>query len=107
MLPPTAQVATQQGTYLGKLLTDVPFENLSSEQGFEPAFQYKHQGSMAYVGSDRAVIDSPILGVCKGFFTMLMWKGAYWGKSVSLRCKVLMAFDWGKALLLGRDTSRL
>jgi len=107
MLPPTAQVATQQGTYLGKLLTEVPYEKLSNEEGFEPAFQYKHQGSMAYVGNDRAVIDSPILGVCKGIFTMLMWKGAYWSKSVSIRCKILMAFDWAKATLLGRDTSRL
>jgi NADH dehydrogenase FAD-containing subunit len=93
MLPPTAQVAAQQGKYLGKLLTEVPYEKLGHDDGFEPAFQYNHQGSMAYVGGDSAVIDSPIIGVSKGLITMLMWKGAYWGKSVSFRCKVLMAFD--------------
>lgn len=107
MLPPTAQVAAQQGSYLGTLLTEVPYAKLAHEDGFEPAFQYNHQGSMAYVGGERAVIDSPQLGVFKGFFTMIMWKGAYWGKSVSLRCKILMAFDWAKSYILGRDTARL
>lgn len=107
MLPPTAQVAAQQGTYLGKLLSGVPYDDLANPTGFDPPFQYNHQGSMAYVGSDRAVIESPIFGVSSGMLTMLMWKGAYWGKSVSLRCKVLMAFDWCKVYILGRDTSRL
>lgn len=107
MLPPTAQVATQQGVYLGQLLTEVPYEKLAEAETVGKSFDYNHQGSMAYVGGDRAVIDSPLFGVSKGFLTMIMWRGAYWGKSVSLRCKVLMAFDWAKAYVLGRDTSRI
>jgi NADH:ubiquinone reductase (non-electrogenic) len=107
MLPPTAQVAAQQGTYLGKLFTEVPYDKLAHKEGFETSFKYDHQGSMAYVGGERAVIDSPLIGVWKGLITAVMWKGAYWGKSVSMRCKVLMAFDWAKTYLIGRDTSRL
>lgn len=106
LLPPTAQVAAQQGVYMGRLLSEVPYEQLVCPEGFEPAFHYDHQGSMAYVGSHRAVIDSPSLGVWKGLTTMFLWKGAYWSKSVSLRCKILMAFDWTKTALLGRDTAR-
>lgn len=106
MLPPTAQVAAQQGTYLGRVLSEVPYEGLKHPDGFDPNFKYDHQGSMAYVGSHCAVIESPILGVMKGFFTGVMWKGAYWAKSVSLRSKILMAFYWGRTHLLGRDVSR-
>lgn len=106
-LPPTAQVAAQQGKYLATLLSSVPREELGREAGLDSPFEYSHAGSMAYVGGDRAVIESPVLGVSMGLFTMLMWRGAYWSKSVSLRCKVLIAFDWLKAYLLGRDSSRL
>jgi NADH:ubiquinone reductase (non-electrogenic) len=106
MLPPTAQVAAQQGTYLGRALTEVPHDQLAHPVGFDPHFQYDHQGSMAYVGSHCAVIESPVLGVMKGFFTGIMWKGAYWAKSVSLRSKILMAFNYAKTHLLGRDVQR-
>lgn len=107
MLPPTAQVAAQQGAYLADLLSGVPYEKLGHADGFDPPFRYNHQGAMAYVGADRAVIESPIFGVSQGIFTMLMWRGAYWTKSVSIRCKILMGFDWAKTFFLGRDTSRL
>lgn len=107
MLPPTAQVAAQQGRYLAKVFGGVPTSELGNEQGFEPKFEYDHQGSMAYVGGERAVIDSPFFGVSSGFITMLLWRGAYWAKCVSFRCQVLMAFDWVKVQVLGRDTTRL
>jgi len=103
MLPPTAQVAAQQGTYLGQVLSEVPYEELGHPEGFNPHFRYNHQGSMAYVGAHRAVIDSPQLGNLKGVVTGLMWKGAYWAKSLSLRAKIQMAFYWGKSQTVGRD----
>lgn len=107
MLPPTAQVAAQQGKYLAKLLSGVPYEHLGRKADLDLPFEYSHAGSMAYVGGDRAVIESPLLGVSTGLVTMMLWRGAYWSKSVSLRCKVLIAFDWLKAYFLGRDSSRL
>jgi NADH dehydrogenase FAD-containing subunit len=103
MLPPTAQVAAQQGAYLGQVLSEVPYEALGHADGFDPHFKYNHQGSMAYVGNHKAVIDSPQLGNLKGVVTGVMWKGAYWAKSVSLRCKILMAFYWGRTHTVGRD----
>jgi NADH dehydrogenase FAD-containing subunit len=102
MLPPTAQVAAQQGAHLGKVLSEVPYEELGHPEGFEPHFKYNHQGSMAYVGNHRAVIDSPQLGNLRGVVTGCMWKGAYWAKSISLRCMLLMALSWGRTHTLGR-----
>jgi len=104
--PPTAQVAGQQGAYLATILNGVAYEELGNKEGFAPTFEYSHAGSMAYVGGEAAVIDSPIFGVSTGILSYLMWKGAYWGKSVSVRMKVGMAFDWTKSWFLGRDTSR-
>jgi len=102
MLPPTAQVASQQGAYLGKVLSEVPYEELAHPEGFEPHFKYDHQGSMAYVGSHRAVIDSPQLGNLRGLVSGVMWKGAYWAKAISTRSKILMALAWGRSHTLGR-----
>lgn len=107
MLPPTAQVAAQQGEYLAKILNTVPYKELGHESGFTPVFEYNHMGSMAYIGGESAAIDSPIFGVSSGLLTYVLWKGIYWGKSVSLNMKVSMCFDWAKSWFLGRDTSRL
>ena len=71
-LPATAQVASQQGKYLGRKFTrlarqqgvlaanDVPM-GLSDEFVTSP-FRYQHLGSLAYIGSDRAIADLPIFG---------------------------------------------
>merc|ERR1712151_1011477 len=96
----------QQGQYLASILNTVPHEKLGHEDGFSPPFNYDHQGSMAYVGGEKAVIESPIFGVSSGLLTYMMWKGVYGGKSVSPTMKVNMAFDWLKVKCLGRDISR-
>jgi len=107
MLPPTAQVAAQQGEYLAKILNEVPYSELRHETGFEPHFEYKHMGSMAYIGGEHAAIDSPLFGISSGVLTYILWKGIYFGKSVSFKMKVSLCFDWLKTWSLGRDTSRL
>merc|ERR1712194_822509 len=58
MLPPTAQVAAQQGEYLAKIINAVELKDLGHREGFSPPFEYNHAGSMAYVGDESAVIDS-------------------------------------------------
>lgn len=107
MLPATAQVAAQQGEYLASVLNGVKFEELGHKDGFSPAFEYSHGGSMAYVGGEHAVVESPIFGVQKGLATYVLWKGVYWGKSVSMTMKFQMCVDWARSWFLGRDTSRL
>ena len=63
---------------------------------------------MAYVGEDSAVMsDSNIFPNLKGWFVLWIWRGVYFSKTVSYRSKALMAFDWGKAKVFGRDVSRL
>jgi NADH dehydrogenase FAD-containing subunit len=52
-LPATAQVAYQEGRFAADSFNTGPF---SKESGDMP-FQYKHLGSLAYVGADQAVAD--------------------------------------------------
>lgn len=98
-LPPTAQVAQQEGNYLAKA-----FNRRARGRQVEP-FRYKHYGMLAYIGSDRALADlEAVKG--KGFVTWLFWRSAYVTRLVSLRNKILVLFDWFKTLAFGRDTSR-
>ena len=105
-LPATAQVASQQGKYLGRayaifrhtIMNSQPFFRIQhnieywlhychittgitvgkllsktngniliqdpsqlEEKGYKP-FEYKHLGSFAYVGDNRAVLEVPVLG---------------------------------------------
>jgi hypothetical protein len=75
---PTAQVASQQGTYLARLFKQlakrdelleqieaVKFEGANTErlekqlakiENLRP-FHYSHQGSLAYIGSEKAIAD--------------------------------------------------
>lgn len=61
------QVAKQQGEYLAGLLgkgqvrqgRDIPPE--------AKPFKYAHKGSLAYVGSDKAVMDVPSVGPIFGW----------------------------------------
>ncbi|KAG8830191.1 NADH:ubiquinone oxidoreductase [Serendipita sp. 399] len=82
---PTAQVAAQQGTYVGRLFNqmaekekleasvedlkrskaelneiDAASKKLLKASKFKP-FHYSHQGSLAYIGSDKAIADLPFL----------------------------------------------
>ena len=61
------QVAAQQGKFMAKLLASgklAPDKPLPAE--VRP-FKYGHKGSLAYVGSDKAVMDVPGMGPITGF----------------------------------------
>lgn len=78
-LPPTAQVAHQQGSYLAKAFNEMARTTSSGRPQIQP-FNYNHQGALAYIGMDKAVADLNILGLnvaSHGFFTFLFWKAAY------------------------------
>lgn len=53
-----------QGEYFAKLLRRGIKPGLELPEGAEP-FRYGHKGSLAYVGSDRAVMDMPGVGPIK------------------------------------------
>ncbi|KDN43963.1 FAD/NAD(P)-binding domain-containing protein [Tilletiaria anomala UBC 951] len=133
---PTAQAASQQGAYLARVfnqlakvdvlegkidaanrkpLTDaVRQEILALEKQLNRAskikpFHYTHQGSLAYIGKDKAIADIPVLGgdfASGGVATYIFWQSAYWSMLFSIRNRALVATDWLKVALFGRDVSR-
>lgn len=82
---PTAQVAAQQGTYVGRQFNQMAERDLlekrlqelkQDKEGLEEInrvakrlakasklkpFHYSYQGSLAYIGSDKAIADLPFL----------------------------------------------
>ncbi|KAI0788993.1 NADH dehydrogenase [Irpex lacteus] len=135
---PTAQVAQQEGAYLGRIFKQLAKkDNLAAELQIAKAlpdddpekktkietlesqvakleklrpFRYSHQGSLAYIGSDKAIADLPFFSggnlATGGVATYLFWRSAYLSKLFSLRNRALVANDWIKVKLFGRDTSR-
>ncbi|KAI9783250.1 MAG: NADH:ubiquinone oxidoreductase [Geoglossum umbratile] len=72
-------------------------------------FEYTHQGSLAYIGSDRAVADISWLNgnfATGGGLTYLFWRSAYLSMCFSTRNRILVVVDWLKAKIFGRDVSR-
>ncbi|KAE8337122.1 hypothetical protein BDV24DRAFT_154677 [Aspergillus arachidicola] len=107
-LPPTAQVAHQQGSYLAKVFNEMACTPSWGRAEIQP-FDYNHQGAMAYIGMDKAVADLNILGrnvASHGFFTFLFWKAAYLNMCLSGRSRFLVATDWMKARVFGRNMFR-
>ncbi|KAI8817145.1 uncharacterized protein EV422DRAFT_257097 [Fimicolochytrium jonesii] len=116
---PTAQVASRQGVYLahnfnllGRIDADkakLVAEGQDPEkiaQGVIKPFSYEHLGALAYIGSDKAIADLPGNVHIGGALTFYFWRSAYLNNLFSLRNRVLVAFDWSKKTLFGRDISR-
>ncbi|RIB06075.1 nucleotide-binding domain-containing protein [Gigaspora rosea] len=123
-LPATAQVANQQGKYLGKKLNQLV---IAAETSILPSsrdysedsdsncpdtddklapFEYAHLGSMAYIGN-AAVADFGMGWTWMGGLSAVyLWRSVYFSEQVSLRTRVLLAFDWTKRSLFGRDISK-
>ena len=111
-LPATAQVAYQQGHYLAHLLNSTTNLHLIDD---EKSFQYKHMGSLAYVGGESAVLDftdsKPLLNLLQlkplsGRGAGYLWKSFYFTEMFTGRTKTLLAFDWIRMQIYGRDISR-
>lgn len=95
--PQSAQVAQQQAEHLAQVLAG----NCT-----EP-WTYTNRGMMSYVGQAKAVLQSPQLGVLKGYPVYNVWRGAYASKLLTMRARTLVVWDWFKAALFGRDISRM
>ncbi|KAH8078716.1 NADH dehydrogenase [Cristinia sonorae] len=133
---PTAQVATQQGHYLARILRQIAKQDKIKEdiraleqdstEGVEveikkkalekqlekvsklKPFEYSHQGSLAYIGSEKAIADLPFLSgnlATGGVATFLFWRSAYLSNLFSLRNRTLVASDWLKTKIFGRYVS--
>ncbi|KAG7880412.1 hypothetical protein KL905_002386 [Ogataea polymorpha] len=126
--PPTGQVAHQEGHYLASTfakmaaIDDLQSELARASNSDERAkvqarldaalanvkpFKYNHLGSLSYVGGEKAVADlvwgsfsSTSTG---GAFTYLIWRSSYIAMCISARMRALVAADWLKVSLFGRD----
>ncbi|KAI8620335.1 hypothetical protein BC830DRAFT_1251827 [Chytriomyces sp. MP71] len=132
---PTAQVASRQGAYLanlfgnmaslkrertilmeeGKNETDV-LESLPHSPlllGLRISHEhcvlwnsYTHAGSLAYIGNEKAIADLPGNIQLGGMLTFYFWRSAYLSNLFTMRNRVLVAFDWTKCKIFGRDIGR-
>jgi NADH:ubiquinone reductase (non-electrogenic) len=160
---PTAQVASQEGTFLARLFNNMAktdahearIQELSGSLNVEQSnmtaaevaqeieslekglrrikdvkpFRYSHQGSLAYIGSEKAVADVTWFNgnvASGGSLTFLFWRSAYvsmcFSSKFPLRLKndlrsitnfpsparnrILVILDWLKSKAFGRDVSR-
>jgi len=110
-LPATAQVASQQGKYLGKKLHRISHVDLHtpqdapplppsdgvlhalSDEAFSAPFKYLHLGSLAYIGN-AAVFDFGKYSFMGGLVAMYAWRSIYWNEQVSPRTRALLMIDW-------------
>lgn len=100
LLPPTAQVASQEGKYLGNYLNQM----IQGEKEFEP-FRYKHFVSMSSIGDNKAVIDSGKYAI-SGIGAWYLWKSIYLSKQYSFSNKLAIAGDWISTGIFGRKITR-
>ncbi|KAG6814599.1 hypothetical protein H0H92_000128 [Tricholoma furcatifolium] len=114
-LPATAQVASQQGKYIGhklhKLARKAASENNASaaalkDEDVSKPFKYLHLGSLAYIGN-AAVFDFGGYSLMGGLAAMYAWRSIYWNEQVSIRTRGLLMIDWIIRGVWGRDLSRL
>jgi len=102
-LPATAQCAAQQGKYLAGLFHTIANDTKSPSD--HQHFEFKPLGTLAYVGSESAVGEVGRWRLT-GFATWWLWRATTWFEQYSLRNKMLVAFDWMKTKIFGRDISR-
>ncbi|TCD63543.1 hypothetical protein EIP91_005289 [Steccherinum ochraceum] len=116
-LPATAQVASQQGKYLGRKLSKLSRQRATLEangiawgpgadEAVSSAFRYLHLGSLAYIGN-AAVFDMGQMSFMGGLLAMYAWRSVYWSEQVSSRTRALLMIDWVVRGIWGRDLSRL
>lgn len=101
--------------------TTVPFLRSSADEsegsdesgtGLAPPFTFLNLGSLAYIGKSSALVQIPVGGSDEkvksaGQAAFALWRSVYLSKQFSLRNRVLVAVDWVKARVFGRDLSRL
>ncbi|CAL0300866.1 unnamed protein product [Lupinus luteus] len=115
-LPATAQVASQQGTYLAKCFNRMEDCEENPEgplrfrgegrHRFKP-FRYKHLGQFAPLGGEKTAAQLPGDWVSIGHSSQWLWYSVYASKQVTWRTRALVVTDWTRRFVFGRDSSRI
>ncbi|KAL8497468.1 hypothetical protein ACS0TY_020971 [Phlomoides rotata] len=116
LLPPTAQVAAQQGAYLANCFNKMDICEQNPEgplrfrgegkHRFQP-FRYKHLGQFAPLGGEQTAAQLPYDIISIGHSSQWLWYSVYASKLVSWRTRFLVVGDWGRRFIFGRDSSRI
>ncbi|CAH9130901.1 unnamed protein product [Cuscuta epithymum] len=116
ILPPTAQVASQQGIYLANCFNRMEACEKNPEgplrfrgegrHRFHP-FMYNHRGQFAPLGGEQTAAQLPGDWVSIGHGPQLLWYSAYASMQVSWRTRALVVSDWIRRFIFGRDSSQL
>mmetsp|Transcript_48477 Transcript_48477/g.113464 ORF Transcript_48477/g.113464 Transcript_48477/m.113464 type:complete len:514 (-) Transcript_48477:85-1626(-) len=126
--PPTAQVAAQQGKYLGRFFRRGNQHSIVDEN--TPGFSYSHQGTMAYIGENKAATELFPNGLIKlgrssvtdhlwwrslygevdhvrvmGVAGFAVWRSVYFSKMYSARGRWCVASDWLRTSFFGRPAA--
>ncbi|VFQ81675.1 unnamed protein product [Cuscuta campestris] len=115
-LPPTAQVASQEGVYLANCFNRMA-ECEKNPEGpirfrgegrhrFHP-FRYNHRGQFAPLGGEQTAAQLPGDWVSIGHVPQALWYSAYASMQVSWRTRTLVMSDWIRRFFFGRDSSQL
>ena len=100
-LPGVAQVAMQQGRYVGKLIS----RHVEGRNGTKP-FRYFDKGNMAVVGKGYAIIESGKLRL-HGLLAWFAWAGIHIMFLSNLGLKISVFLQWCWTFLTGQRGSRL
>jgi NADH dehydrogenase FAD-containing subunit len=100
-LPGVAQVAIQQGRYVGKAIS----RQISGREGFAP-FRYFDKGNMAVVGQGFAVLQSGDLRM-SGISAWFAWAFIHIAFLAQLNLKISVCLQWAWLFLTGQRGSRL
>mmetsp|Transcript_100300 Transcript_100300/g.214920 ORF Transcript_100300/g.214920 Transcript_100300/m.214920 type:complete len:507 (+) Transcript_100300:88-1608(+) len=126
--PPTAQVAYQQGKYLGRMFR-LGSQHLVTDPAAQP-FAYNHQGSMAYIGQGEGAAEinpNSLIKLGRSSITdhmwwrslygdetnlrvmgpvgFAIWRSVYFSKLFSTRNRWSVASDWMRTGFFGRPAS--
>jgi NADH dehydrogenase FAD-containing subunit len=100
-LPGVAQVALQQGRYVGRLIAG----RLQGEPAPRP-FKYFNKGNMATIGQTFAVMESGPIRM-SGFFAKIAWAFIHVQFLVLRSNRFSTAFQWFRLMLTGQRLARL
>ena len=108
-LPPTAQVAKQQGLYLAASLNAATAAAANGTQATPKPFDFASLGQMAYVGKNVSVagFETPVGEITMGdaHLTNLIWRLCYWTMLADSRSMAAVPLGWAYAAVFGRDSS--
>ena len=107
-VPGIAPAAKQEGAYVASVITAAV-----SGRGKPGAFRYRHDGNLATIGRNAAVIDFGKVQL-KGFVAWLIWAVVHVYFLIGNRHRLLVALQWmysyvtfgrGARLIVGSDTT--